>query len=205
MNIQLLKSQIKDLQYNLQKCNDKLSKIVGEDILYKKIKLYNELIAKQKLEYDVKSKLKEIIDSELQDDAYQRILAENNDENLNDKKKENSNKYWNKIADPKYKDEVEKDSSNNKLMERLNGELDFRIQGHDKKVIMKPFINEDEDEEGEGEGDGENSKRDHQFDDRIGIGIDSNNDYVNIKKFKKHSIPPNDFSSGRLLGKRRNL
>lgn len=41
--------------------------------------------------------------------------------------------------EPQYKEEVEKDFTNNKLMERLNCEVDFRINGNKKKEILKPY------------------------------------------------------------------
>lgn len=42
--------------------------------------------------------------------------------------------------EPQYREEVEKDFTNNKLMERLNCEVDFRINGKpNKKEILKPY------------------------------------------------------------------
>ena len=37
---------------------------------------------------------------------------------------------------------VNKDLANNKMMERLNGELNFRINGFNKKYIDKPYIDD---------------------------------------------------------------
>lgn len=46
--------------------------------------------------------------------------------------------------EPQYKTEVEKDFTNNKLMERLNCEVDFRINGKKKKEILKPYDDRDD-------------------------------------------------------------
>lgn len=63
-------------------------------------------------------------------------------------------KYWEKNQetkkiDPKFKMELEKDTCNNKLMERLNSELDFRLNEKKKimgkKRIIKPYDESDND------------------------------------------------------------
>lgn len=51
-------------------------------------------------------------------------------------------KYWeqnNKGIDNKFKNELEHDFTNNKLMERLNCELDFRINGEKSRDTVKPY------------------------------------------------------------------
>lgn len=51
-------------------------------------------------------------------------------------------KYWEanrKGIDNKFKTELEQDFTNNKLMERLNCELDFRINDEKSKETIKPY------------------------------------------------------------------
>jgi hypothetical protein len=71
-----------------------------------------------------------------------------------------------------------KDFANNKLMERMNSELDLRVHGVDRNTIERPFLNEDSDDE---------------------------IDFTKIKKFKKHGIPNDDFTSKRMLGRRHDI
>lgn len=55
-------------------------------------------------------------------------------------------KYWesnNKGLDNKFKTELEQDFTNNKLMERLNCELDFRINDDRSKDTIKPYSEAD--------------------------------------------------------------
>lgn len=60
-------------------------------------------------------------------------------------KRGNMEQYWEsyqneKEIDKRFIKEINIDHSNNKLMERLNGELDFRIHGdHSKDDIIKPY------------------------------------------------------------------
>ena len=183
-----LKKDIIEIKKELKNNKDEINKIILEDILLKKIneyrnlKILNEIkIKKEKenIESELDSKLDRIIEfqkeehEEIKNDAYNKLI-ENNELEF---EKEKEDKYWNKKIDPKYKKEVESDFSNNKLMDRLNSELDFRIEGN-KKNVIKPYLNNDEKDD---------------------------NNYVNIKKFKNHSIPSNNFSNDRLLGSRKNL
>jgi hypothetical protein len=46
------------------------------------------------------------------------------------------------LSDPKYEKYVKEDSMNNKLMERLNSEIDFRTRD-EKNKIVKPFEDDD--------------------------------------------------------------
>ena len=79
------------------------------------------------------------------EEAYQRILNDNIREKQKERHDHENNRKWNKRADPKYAREVEKDFANNKLMERMNSELDFRIHGPDKSHMSKAFSQDDED------------------------------------------------------------
>lgn len=94
--------------------------------------------------------------------------------NLNDminsrKQKESDNKKEKHTqVDQRFKQHLEHDFKNNKLMERLNIELDFRVNGIDEKSIVKPYADVD-------------------------CG-----DFVSVKDFDSSSIPKNNFSSRRL-------
>jgi hypothetical protein len=46
--------------------------------------------------------------------------------------------------DEKYAFEIERDEKNNKLMDRLNSELEVRISGFNKNIISKPYEYDDE-------------------------------------------------------------
>lgn len=64
------------------------------------------------------------------------------------KKRGNMEQYWEsnqqiKKMDQKFVKEIGIDHSNNKLMERLNCELDFRIYGSKSEDILKPYSNQD--------------------------------------------------------------
>lgn len=67
-------------------------------------------------------------------------------------KRGNMEQYWEshqqaKKIDPRFIKEISTDHSNNKLMERLNCELDFRIYGDpskDNSDIIKPYSNSDD-------------------------------------------------------------
>lgn len=68
-----------------------------------------------------------------------------------------------RAIDPKFKNELTSDLTNNKLMERLNIELDFRINGKKEKIIDKPYIDSDY------------------------------GDYLSVKDFDRYAIPRNSF------------
>ena len=50
--------------------------------------------------------------------------------------------YYDAKRTTNMKDMINKDFANNKMMERLNGELNFRINGYNKKYIDKPYIDD---------------------------------------------------------------
>ena len=84
------------------------------------------------------------------------IKQKNNDDERKklEQKRGHMEQYWEsnqtreKELEPQYKLEVERDYTNNKLMERLNCELDFRINEKKKsKEICKPYENDDDDDD----------------------------------------------------------
>lgn len=59
---------------------------------------------------------------------------------LNSVRGKNESK-WKSSYDPKYAKYMKEDIMNNRMMERLNSEIDFRQSNYDKSVIEKPFDN----------------------------------------------------------------
>lgn len=151
--------ELKDEYYNCTS-NDRVKKQMLKKLIMSKIS-----IEKQKKKEQQKEKEKQLIEEkELTDEINKSI-----DKLINLKKtaeKEKSMKklkslepvitkrgkmeqYWesnqntNQI-DPKFVKEIGVDHSNNKLMERLNCELDFRINGDKSEDIVKPYSNSDD-------------------------------------------------------------
>jgi hypothetical protein len=182
MDIRQLKQQTLEIVDNIRKCRDPLNLYVLQGILEEKQKKLDALIELQKKQDIVENALDQLVSQQekeynINTEAYQRLLLENENDRQATDKRDKFNKQWNRVADPKYVKMVEQDFSNNKLMERMNGELDFRLNGIDKDTILKPYSQTDED----------------------------TGDYVSIKKFNNYAVPGNNFSSNRFLGKRKNI
>lgn len=182
MDIRQLKQQTLDIVDNIRKCRDPLNLYVLQGILEKTQKKLNALVELQKKQDIVENALDQLInqqeeESHVNTEAYQRLLLENEHDRQIDDERNKFNKQWNRVADPKYAKMVEQDFSNNKLMERMNGELDFRLNGIERDTILKPYSQVDED----------------------------TGNYVSIKKFDNYAVPGNNFSSNRFLGERKNI
>lgn len=182
MDIRQLKQQTLDIVGNIKKCRDPLNLYILQGILENKQKKLDALIKLQKKQDIIENALDQLIsqqeeESHINTEAYQRLLLENEHDRHVDNERNKFDKQWNRIADPRYVKMVEQDFSNNKLMERMNGELDFRLNGIDKDTILKPYSQVDED----------------------------TGDYVSIKKFDNYAVPGNNFSSSRFLGERKNI
>jgi hypothetical protein len=188
MNIQHLEKekvekQIKELVYSINTCTDELKLVILKDILLKKqrklirlnkIAHYNML---QNNNVHIDNALDSIIEQQNDEtDAYKKLLDEND-------KEYKKNIKWNNKVDPKYTTEVKNDFANNKLMDRMNSELAFRLNGR-KSTVIKPY----------------SQKYDDSSDDDSG-NVDEiyDTDYVSINKFKNYGIPADNFSSRRLL------
>ena len=126
-------------------------------------------VKKQILKKLIKNKIQiekeqAVIEKNLQDDIDKKLdnlikMKENTEKDKKNKKlkeldqvikkRGNMEQYWesnqqtDKI-DPRFKPEIELDHSNNKLMERLNYELDFRIHGTKTKDVIKPYSGTDD-------------------------------------------------------------
>jgi hypothetical protein len=68
-----------------------------------------------------------------------------NDTNILNKVRGNNESKWGSSYDPKYAKYMKADTMNNRMMERLNSEIDFRESEYDRATIEKPFddINND--------------------------------------------------------------
>lgn len=76
--------------------------------------------------------------------AYQDLLEEGDRDKSNNtikKMRGQNEEKWGteELYDPRYSKYAEEDFMNNKMMERLNSEIDFRLTGGDKMNIIKPF------------------------------------------------------------------
>ena len=164
--INIANMSITQLKAELEKCN--------EDDITKKT-LLRKLI-KQKI----------LINTKKQDvvtfvDPLDELIKCNN---LSDNHCEDQSDVYMPVSiDNKFKGEIEKDVANNKLMERLNGELDFRTNGQNKKTFAKPY-----------------------FESEISNAYSPYNtkeQTATINQLVTHAIPTNDFSTKRVLGRRR--
>ena len=123
----------KDIIRDINLTNDPIKKIILQKLL--DCKVY--YIQKNKIESDkICSELSQFLNKQQKNDNRQDIYKKI----IEDNKKEESNKsQWNKIYDPKYIKYAKEDAMNNKLMERLNSEIDFRHDDISKLNIEKPF------------------------------------------------------------------
>jgi hypothetical protein len=115
-----------------QKCDDKLNT--------KKHEL-NKILKQQEASLSEFDKLTKI-------NAYAELILDNkkeNDQKDIEKSRGRIEKVWNSqtLYDPRYAKYVKEDTMNNKLMERLNSEIDFRLTDGNKMVIEKPFDDHD--------------------------------------------------------------
>ena len=77
---------------------------------------------------NIKSKENNIMDTKKQTDV-----------NILNKARGDNESKWETSYDPKYAKYMKEDTMNNRMMERLNSEIDFRQSDCDKSEIEKPF------------------------------------------------------------------
>lgn len=137
----LMKMSLEELKIEYYSCNDK--NIAQKDII-KQIAKKKKLAIKLAKEKEEKKTIHSDIDL---------ILKSKQKKKPDDtfvKKRGHMEKCWESHQtrfgdlEPQYKEEVEKDFTNNKLMERLNCEVDFRVNGNKKKEILKPYDDKDD-------------------------------------------------------------
>lgn len=167
-NIIISKSS-KEIKKDIKDCKDNIKKVILQEIL--KVKLDEESSNMKLDDVDIDNKnvsthMKKIL-KEQQDSldkiykmqkvkAYEKLLEDNEKEETNNMLKdkrgklenewENSNIIHNNNPfDPNYAKYIASDVNNNKLMERLNCEIDFRSDTR-KNIVIKPFDNNDIDD-----------------------------------------------------------
>lgn len=129
---------LKQLKHEYKKCkSDDTRKNIIKKIVKKK------LVEKELMEKEINEKVNNLIRIK---DIHEK---ENKIKKLKDfekimKQRGYMEKVWEsnrktKQIDTKFKIELENDFTNNKLMERLNSELGFRINEKKSKEIIKPF------------------------------------------------------------------
>jgi hypothetical protein len=87
-------------------------------------------------------KLNSLLDQFIKNDPDTTLTTTQVDEKNDDNVIEDKD-ILHKNLDPKYKKEVKRDVTNNKLMERMNSELAIIINNKNKQTILKPFNNEE--------------------------------------------------------------
>jgi hypothetical protein len=171
MNIDKLVSSIENIEKNIKNTNDKLQKALFEYVMVLKLQELHKLQKLQK----------------------QQELQKQQKINTLRKKKIHKNDKVTKKNLPQNERElrsmIEKDNSNNRLMDRVNSELHFRKNGYEKKTVIKPY---------DGDKDHHNHNDNDNDDDDDGDSesdLSEGDKYVKTNKFKKHSIDSSSFNS----------
>lgn len=158
----IIKGSIEDIKKDIVSTHDPIKRTILMKFLDIKINenIKSSKFHKRKREYDPEmEKILKIQNHGLSElDRISKLKAY--DDILNDDKIEKDRIYientrgkneknWNTrdLYDPKYAKYIKEDSVNNKLMERLNSEIVFRLEDHKKMALEKPFddiINDDE-------------------------------------------------------------
>lgn len=126
--------------------NDSVDDILEKgDVKGHKLKKHNEeldnIIKKQRESLSELDKLNKI-------KAYAELLEDNKKDKDNEdieQTRGKTEKVWGSIYDPKYIKYAKEDTLNNKVMERLNSEIDFRLEDNGRIQIVKPFAEGDQD------------------------------------------------------------
>ena len=156
-------SQLKEEYY---KCNDDNKKDkVKKQMIGKIIK--NKIDDENKLNQQLQQETNKYLDVIIQSKHKKELM---NKQKLIEKRGPMES-CWDSIQsiDPKFKSELEQDYTNNKLMERLNSELDFRINETKNKDVMRPYSSQDE------------------------------GNYIDYNKNQKKTQPSTNFSSKRMI------
>lgn len=142
-----LRMTLKELKNEYYQCDksDMIKKNILKKIITNKQEIEkNEISKEKKIKSDIDEKVDNLIKLKEINEQKKHLAKIKEFENLMKQRGEmekcwESNKTTSKI-DPRYKTEVETDFTNNKLMERLNCELDFRINDKQKsRDFIKPY------------------------------------------------------------------
>ncbi len=148
---QIKNMSISELKEQYYECSDSdtVKKQILKKLIKNKIKIEKEYAIEEKqMKDDIDKKLDNLIKMKENTEKDKKNKQLKGIEQII-KKRGNMEQYWesnqqtDKI-DPRFKPEIELDHSNNKLMERLNYELDFRIHGQKTKDVIKPYSGTDD-------------------------------------------------------------
>lgn len=127
---------LKDLRKELKRCDniEYFKKGILQKLINKKLK------EQEKKEIEFKNEINDKVEKllkikEINENESQLKKLKEFDKLISERKSAEKQLQ----IDPKLKESVEFDYLNNKLMERLNSELDFRVHGAKTKEIMKPY------------------------------------------------------------------
>lgn len=160
-DLDYLANEIRDIEYKISKSKG-VKKSVLHNILLKKLirfeNIKSDIIRQQEMDKAIddiiKSKLKDEDETDQDDEDEDRNDEDdtdnNEDENDEDKDAyerimENHSKIKKEESFVKYKDAIKKDWGNNRLMDRINSERDFRTNPKRDKEIDKPYAGGDTD------------------------------------------------------------
>lgn len=156
--------ELKDEYYNCSQ-NDKVKKEMLKKLIKSKITIEKQKRQQMLINSEKQKKEEKCLSDKINKSIDKLINLKNHSETIKQsqklktlepiiKKRGNMEQYWEsnqntKGVDPKFVKEIGVDHSNNKLMERLNCELDFRIFGdkNENNVendIVKPYSNSEE-------------------------------------------------------------
>lgn len=152
---QINNMSVKELKSEYYNCSDSdtvkkqiLKKIIRNKILSEREKKKEEKQEDEKIQKEINEKLNNLIKikENAEKDKHKKKLKE-----LDPviKTRGNMEQYWESnqnidSIDERFRPEIELDHSNNKMMERLNFELDFRIHGERSKDVIKPYSGADD-------------------------------------------------------------
>jgi hypothetical protein len=180
----IMKMSLEDLKSEYYNCSssDKAKKEIIKQVARRKKEILNDQKRSKhkKEDYEVNQNINKILSYK------QKIAGEQQQEREKlVQKRGHMERYWEsnqtreKELEPHYKLEVERDYTNNKLMERLNSELDCKINEKKKsKEILKPYDNDD----------------DEMYEKSHNLNVPTNSNYNT-----KLEAPVNNFSSKRLI------
>ena len=173
MNIDKLLLSIENIEKNIKNTGDKLQKALFEYVMVLKLQELQKLEKMQKMQ-----KLQELQKQQ----KINKLQSRKKKINENEIKKDTVPKKNLPQNERELRNMIEKENSNNRLMDRVNSELHFRKNGYEKKTVIKPY---------DSDGDNKNGDDDDDSDSDLSEG----NKYVKTNKFKKNSINSSSFNS----------
>ena len=139
-----------EIEQDIKKCKDPIKKSILNSIY--KLKIYNDTEEKIIKNNEYKKNINKIINEQHKNidkldnikkfEVYRKILDDNKKDNNKLSllfKRGKNEEMWNTINDPEYIKYIQEDVNNNRLMERLNSEIDFRKNSVKSKKFIKPF------------------------------------------------------------------